>query len=522
MFSTDITFDFKTDQVIRFILDGSVKTVENVDPQLTLLQYLRETLLLTGTKEGCAEGDCGACTVVVGELVDDKISLRSVNACIQFLPMIHGKVLFTVESLSHGSDLLHPVQQAMVDNHGSQCGFCTPGFIMSLFALFKNTANPDRLQINDALSGNLCRCTGYRPIIEAANQMYAQSVETLPGDQEKTWLTQPAQKKSSTQAGLDENDLIEQLKSIHPENTLLLQQNNRRYFAPVKIEELAELVETLPQATLVAGNTDVGLWVNKQLRDLPEIINLTAVRELKEVSQNDGKLTIGAAVSLSDAFASISEHFPQLDDLFRRFASMPVRNAGTLVGNVANGSPIGDTMPALLVLNTEVVLRKGKSQRTLPLDKFYLGYQQKDLQAGEFVEAVRIPLDIDQPDGNPGELASYKISKRYDQDIAAVCAAFKMNRDEFGVITQIKIAFGGMAATPKNAEATEKALLGQQWNQSSVDIGKSKLAEDFAPLSDMRASADYRLKVAQNLLQRFYLETHADFAQTQTQLRVSS
>lgn len=499
------------ENTIRFILDGSIITVSNIDPSLTVLQYLREQMRRSGTKEGCAEGDCGACTVVVGELIDGRVRLRSVNACILFMPMLHGKALFTVESLSPGNgaepDKLHPVQQAMVDCHGSQCGFCTPGFVMSLFALFKTTANPDRIQINDALSGNLCRCTGYRPIIEAAQQMasYAEAASD-------NWLTQAA-RAEPTCPDTYELELIQLLEKIRPSKTLHLQHDNKQYFAPVELDEFAGLREANADATLVAGNTDVGLWVNKQLRDLPVVISLEAVSELKKIDVTESGIVISAGVSLTDAMDVLVQDYPQLNDLCRRFASMPIRNSGTLVGNVANGSPIGDSMPILIALQAELVLRKGESQRVLPLDEFYLGYQQKNLQAGEFVQSIRIPRNI-----NNYNLASYKVCKRYDQDISAVCGAFVMGRDDSGLINHCRIAFGGVAATPARAKATEKALLGSLWNQQLVDAAKTKLTKDYSPLSDMRASSAYRLKVAQNLLQRFYLETLVDSSSVPLQL----
>jgi len=485
----------ESESVIRFILDGSVVSISNIDPSLTLLQYLRETLYRSGTKEGCAEGDCGACTVVIGEIVDGRIRLHSINACIQFVAMLHGKLLFTVESLQTAE--LHPVQQAMVDCHGSQCGFCTSGFVMSLFALFKTTARPDRSQINDALSGNLCRCTGYRPIIEAAAQMF--EIE-----RPDNWLTQAAQEHVSP---IDEYEsgLINLLESIRPEKILYLQHSGKQFFAPLAVDEFAQLIEQKPGATIVAGNTDVGLWVNKQLRVLPEVISLSQVNELKKIEVTDSEIIIGAGVSLSDAFTELVRHYPELNDLFRRFASMSIRNAGTLVGNVANGSPIGDSMPILIALNSELNLRKGKSQRKIALDQFYLGYQQKDCQPGEFIESIRIPLN-----NNHYQLASYKVSKRFDQDISAVCSAFVIGLDENGIIDHLRIAYGGMAATPVRAKNTEQVLLGKQWSEASVEIARQKLNEDFSPLSDVRASSAYRLKVAQNLITRFFLESQSE------------
>ncbi len=481
---------------VRFVLDGQVISESGLSPTTTVLQYLREQAYRPGTKEGCAEGDCGACTVVLGELVDGRIKLRSVNACIQLLPMLHGKALFTVESLKSLKDgRLHPVQQAMVDNHASQCGFCTPGFVMSLFALFKANAAPDRAQINDALSGNLCRCTGYKPIIHAAEKM-----ASLTGSQNQGWLAKPATSQLPIEP--EEQALVDLLSSLQSPETLHIEYDGVQYFAPATVNALADLYVKYPEATLLAGNTDVGLWINKQLRKLPLMISLAGVQDLKTIRVDSDAISISAGVSVSDAFNAIQQHFPELQDLFRRFASMPVRNAATLVGNIANGSPIGDSMPILIALQSEIQLRQGSDERTLALQDFYLGYQQKDLRAGEFVQALRIPLKQQQY-----QMASYKVSKRFDQDISAVCAAFVLGLDDMGKVEHIRIAFGGMAAIPARATQCEAALLGQAWDQATIDLARAKLLEDFSPLSDMRASADYRQRVAQNLLQRFYQQT---------------
>jgi xanthine dehydrogenase small subunit len=483
---------------IRFVLDGEVIELSDVDPTRTVLQYLREDAGKVGTKEGCAEGDCGACTVALAEIdaSGKRLQVRAINSCIQFLPTLDGKELITVESLRGTDGVLHPVQQSMVDCHGSQCGFCTPGFIMSLFALYKNNAAPSRREIDDALAGNLCRCTGYRPIIDAASRMFSDySERQTAGD----WLLQPYAANAS--AGGDEKRRIDMLKSLQSDRSLALDMHGRKFFAPQNSDEMAELLQQHPDATVLAGGTDVGLWVTKQHRELETVIYTGRVSELRLQRRSDSHLEIGAAVSLSDAMPLIIEHFPTLEELFLRFASPPIRNAGTLGGNVANGSPIGDTMPALLVLGASLELRKGEQPRTLPLDDFYIDYQQTALQSGEFVEKILIPLPADG-----AKVESYKVSKRFDQDISAVCGAYRLLLDG-DKVADIKIAYGGMAAIPKRAVQCEQSLQGNTWSVTSLARAMDALDQDFTPLSDMRSTAAYRRTICRNLLQRFYLDT---------------
>ena len=469
---------------IRFYYRGAVHEVSKVSPTQTVLQHLREDLHCTGTKEGCAEGDCGACTVVVGTLVDGQVELKSVNSCIQFTPTLDGKALFTVEDLQQPDGALHPVQQALVECHGSQCGFCTPGFAMSLWGMYlKNDAQPcARKEVDDALSGNLCRCTGYRPIIEAAQRM-----TELP------------------KVAFDRTALAQQLEALKRDKLATYSVGDRHFHAPRTLEELTALRASRPAALLLAGSTDVGLWVTKQMRELNDIIYLGHVDALKTVREDGGMLEIGAGVSLNDAYAALCLHYPQqLGEMWQRFASLPIRNAGTLGGNVANGSPIGDSMPWMIALGSEVVLRGPAGVRTLALDAFYLDYQKKDLQPGEFVQAVRVPL----PRGGV-QFRTYKLAKRFDQDISAVCAAFAFTLDGANV-GAARIAFGGMAATPKRAALAEAALNGKPWNEANLAIAMDLLAQDYQPLSDMRASSAYRMKTAQNLLRRFWFETRVD------------
>ena len=494
------TPDQESRQTIQFVHDGAVVRIADVDPTRTVLQYLREDRKKTGTKEGCAEGDCGACTVVVAEIDPggNRLRARAINSCIQFLPTLDGKELITVESLRRDGAALHPVQKALVDYHASQCGFCTPGFVMSLFALYKSNASPTRWEIDDALAGNLCRCTGYSPIVTAAEKMYAE----LADDEQNDWMRQ--QYRADDDVSDDEAQRIEVLRSLQSGKPLAIRRNNKKFFAPQEIGELARLVEQYPDATILAGGTDVGLWVTKQYRELQEVIYTGRVAELQMVSVSATHIEIGAAVSLTDAMQAIVAQYPTLEELFLRFASPPIRNAATLGGNIANGSPIGDSMPVLLVLDASLVLRKGSSVRSVPLNNFYIGYQRTVLRPGEFIEQILLPLPAD------GEnVESYKISKRFDQDISAVCGAYRLirNGDRVG---DIKIAYGGMAAIPKRADNCEQSLLGKEWSEAVIAEAIAALDNDFTPISDMRSSAQYRKNICGNLLKRFYFETAAD------------
>jgi xanthine dehydrogenase small subunit len=474
-------------QKVRFVLAGQVEELTCGDPTQTVLEYLREDKGLRGTKEGCAEGDCGACTVVVGELHGDGMRYQAVNSCIQLLPSLDGKQLITVEDLAVapaiGQDKrLHVVQQAMVEQDGSQCGFCTPGFVMSLFALFHS--NPDqaisREQTELGLAGNLCRCTGYAPIVRAAHQ-------SLTAARSDHFTSQEAQH-------------ISQLRQIQPDSTLVYGEGKRRFHAPHSMQELCELLRESPKATMVAGATDVGLWVTKQLRQLDTVIYLTRVAELHELNEEDGHLAIGAAVTYTDASDVLCKHYPAFLALLERIGGAQVRNAGTIGGNIANGSPIGDMPPGLIALGAQLVLCSTDGQRVIELEDFFIDYGKQDLRKGECVQHVRLPLPPESQ-----IFATYKISKRREQDISAVCAAFAL-QIENGHITNARVCFGGMAGTPKRASSCEKALKGQPWSQRSIEVGMLAMQDDFTPLNDMRASADYRMQVAKNLLQRFYLE----------------
>ena len=473
--------------VIRFVLGGEVIEVRGVSPTRSVLAFLREDLGRVGTKEGCGEGDCGACTVVIGEADGDGVRLRSVNACLQFVATLDGKALVTVEDLRAADGALHPVQQAMVDCHGSQCGFCTPGFVMSLWNVYveheRRGTRPLEAELRTALSGNLCRCTGYRTILEAGVRMFEQ----------------PAR-------GLDRAALRARLDQVVRHDSLAYAAAGQRFWAPRTLDELVALRAAHPRATVLAGGTDVGLWVNKQLRVLSELIYLGEVAELRRVVTREGLLSIGAAVSLEDGFAALCRHYPELGQTRERFASLPVRNAGTLGGNVANGSPIGDSMPALIALGARVVLLGASGRRAMPLEDLYLDYMIKAMRDDQIVEALEVPLPAPAQ-----KFRSYKVSKRYDSDISAVCAAFAIELDG-GRIAAARVAFGGMAATPRRAGLTERALAGNQWNEDTARAAMAALARDYAPISDMRAGDAYRMKVAQNLLYRFFLETRPEAA----------
>ena len=487
-------------QPIRFYHQGRIVEVQDVAPTRSVLDWLREDAACMGTKEGCNEGDCGACTVVVAELAAagdaqavHGLRLQTVNACIQLLPNLHGKALLTVEDLKTACTVpdgapsdLHPVQQAMVECHGSQCGFCTPGFVMSLWSTYTDHqatgTRPTRQQLADDLSGNLCRCTGYRPILDAGQRMF-----DLPA--------QP----------LDAAPIALALQSLASDADWHYSDGETHFYAPATVQSLAQLRVQLPQARLIAGTTDVGLWITKQFRALGDLIAVGRVAELQTIEARDGGLYIGAGASLEAAWAALAQRHPSLTDVWLRFASPPVRHAGTMGGNVANGSPIGDAPPVLMALDAQIELRQGERVRRMPLSNFYLDYMKNQLEPGEWVQGLWLP-----PAAPELQVRAYKISKRFDCDISAVCAGLSIALDIAGQVAAVRLAFGGMAATVKRAALAEAALLGRAWDADAVQRAQAALAQDFQPMTDMRASSAYRLKVAQNLLQRFWLETRAD------------
>ena len=498
-------------QPLRFIRRGKVVTINDVTPTRTLLEVLREDLHCTGTKEGCGEGDCGACTVVIGEKQDGQLKVSAINSCIRLAHSVDGMAVWTAEDIADEKGALHPAQQAMVDCHGSQCGFCTPGFVMSLFALYQNHgAQPiTRADAQGALSGNLCRCTGYRPILDAA-----QAMQALPP------------------VAVNESDLLSKMELLAQSPRGL--EANLAYKSPRTLPELLQLRAQHPQAQLVAGCTDVGLWVTKMHKDFPQVLDVTQVAELRRVEQYPHHIAIGAAVTLTDAFAALVADRPQLKSFAHRFAGLPVRNSGTLGGNVANGSPIGDSMPLLIALGAHIVLmrwHKGKvAHREMPLEALYTGYRTNVMTPDEVLAWIKVPKAVPQkPSAAPGRpkqastplggsaahaVASvgaefsrvYKISKRFEDDISAVCLAINLHIED-GVVRKASIGAGGVAATPVRARQTEAALTGQAWSADTVMAAMATLREEFNPISDMRASAAYRTQVLGNLLERYWLES---------------
>ncbi len=513
-------------KTIQFIRRGELVSLINVPPERTLLEVLREDLACTGTKEGCGEGDCGACTVVLGEVTDGKLKYRAINSCIRLAHSIDGMALWAVEDLAADDGTLHPAQEAMVQCHGSQCGFCTPGFVMSLFGMYQNHVchgeTITRELAQEELSGNLCRCTGYRPILDAAQTMHH-------------WPAVP----------VDESSLLQQLERLAQSRKGL--QANSSYILPQTMADLLAARSAHPEAQIVAGCTDVGLWVTKMHRRFGQVLDVTQVQELRRVERYENHIAIGAAVALTDAFDALIQDRPQLKTFANRFAGLPVRNSGTLGGNVANGSPIGDSMPLLIALNANVVLmsqRAGQQVcRELPLEQLYTGYRQNVMAPDEVLAWIKVPRP-EARSGSPlpagegvnsqarprtqadrlapsplwgeggGEgpaegqelLRAYKISKRYDDDISAVCLVINMTVEN-KLITRVSIGAGGVAPTPVRALQTEAALRGQPWTLDTVKRATATLRAEFQPISDMRASAAYRSEVLGNLMQRFWLES---------------
>ncbi len=448
---------------VSFALNGSPVTLHDISPTTTLLDWLREDRGLTGTKEGCNEGDCGACTV----MISDENGSRALNGCILFLPQVNGKRVTTVEGLGAPDGSLHPAQQAMIDQHGSQCGFCTPGFVVSMATAHLNGATDHDVQ----LAGNLCRCTGYAPIIRAAEQTASTAVpDHFLFLAKNTAAPQPPQAQDLRSGAVQ----------------------------PATAEALAAWYAANPTATLIAGATDVGLWVTKQHRDLGPVAFLNRCADLRGITETDEEFRIGAMTTLTEVEAALAPHFPSLGTMLRRYGSVQVRNAATLGGNIANGSPIGDSPPALIALGAKLHLRQGDKRRALPLEEFFIAYGKQDRAPGEFVEAITIPKQADT-------LRCYKLSKRFDQDISAVCGCLSIVVVD-GTVSTARLAYGGMAGTPKRATAAEAALIGQPFAEPIIRRAMQAMRDDFEPMSDARASAAYRLQTAQNMLLRYLFE----------------
>ncbi len=481
-------------KTIRFIRKGRMVEVADVAPTTMLLDWLREAEGAKGTKEGCREGDCGACTVAVGRLRDGRLTYEPINACIRLLGQVDGCEVVTVEDLAEDDGALHPVQEAMVAHHASQCGFCTPGFVMSLFTLFQATKGEvSRDQVNDWIAGNLCRCTGYRPIVDAA--------------------IDASGKSRRDRFAANSGDTAGLLSFLADKDDLFVGDEERFIAAPATLDSLATLYERHPEATIVSGATDVGLWITKQMRDLPKLILTNRVRGFDQVADTGYELMIGAGATYAQAEPHLRAIDPDLGELLRRLGSKQVRAAGTIGGNVANGSPIGDMPPVLIALAATLELRKGKDERSLPVEAFFIDYGRQDREPAELVTGIVVPkLEKNQV------FRCYKISKRFDQDISSVMGAFRFTVGEDGAITEARIAYGGLAATPRRAKRAESALVGAQLRDSRAWARAfAALRDDFSPIDDHRASARYRTETAHALLGKALIEA-AGTASTRTRL----
>jgi len=463
---------------ISFVHKDQIVKIKNPDPNETLLNYIRTKLKKIGTKEGCAEGGCGACTVVIGELKNNEINYKAINSCITFLPTVQGKQIIIVEDLVSKDGSLHPVQEAMVNYHGSQCGFCTPGFVMTLFSMFKKYSKFDDNIIKDSIAGNLCRCTGYKPILNAAKSL-----------RNKNKIDDFSKNKKIT---------INLLKKIN-NNSVKIYKKGRKYFAPRYIKELKKILKKNTDAQLLSGGTDLSLVVTKERKDISSIIYMNSIKELNYIKNNNEYIEVGASTPLIEFESYIKKYYPDFTKILKRYGSPQIRNVGTIAGNIATASPIGDCLPLLISLNAKVILQDFKKSKILFLDSFFINYRKTQLRKGQFIHSIRIPIFKNST------FKAYKISKRFDDDISSVCAAFNLeivkNR-----IESIRIAYGGMAVVPKRAIFCEKILLNSLFTQENFSKAKEALEKDFKPISDMRASSLYRMEVAKNLLEKCFVE----------------
>lgn len=466
---------------IEFILNGQNIQLKGFDAELTLLDYLRGDKNLTGTKEGCAEGDCGACTVLIGQLVDGGLVYDAVDSCIRFMASLNACHIVTVEHLKKPNGDLHPVQQAMVNYHGSQCGFCTPGVVMSLYGLWMENSAPSRTEIETSLQGDLCRCTGYQPIIKAA--------ENIVGDNNNDLLK------------LERAQTVMRLEKMSNQSRIVKHNDIVQAYIPKDCDELAKIIEAEPEVRFIAGATDIGLWTTKHMRKIAPAVFTNHLSSLKKVEMVEGGIFIGAGVTFDGAEQALYKFIPWVKPFWSRIAGQQIRNMGTIGGNIANGSPIGDTPPLLIALEGEVILRKGKHCRQIKLEDYFLAYGKQDIKPGEFIEKLYIPTPAKK-----AKVSIYKITKRFDEDISAVCAAINLSVDNDGLVSDVKIVFGGMAGIPKRAKNVENALHGKPFTKTNIELAQKAIELDFKPLSDWRASANYRTLVAKNLLLRFYLE----------------
>lgn len=496
------SFASNDDSEIRFVMGGKVNTLTNVDPSMTILRFLRERGMRTGAKEACGEGGCGACTVVLADLDEGGgLRYRTINACLHLLPQLDGHALLTVEDLKEEDGQLHPVQQSLIDGHASQCGFCTPGIVMTLFALYQSGESLDWEAIVNALAGNLCRCTGYRSIIDAALGMFEAKHSIAVGANQP--IDSPLLSDQSTNRKNDLRELLPTIKRVKPLSLQRCANPGRptRFLVPINIAEVTDMLREYQGAVLLAGGTDLGPLIARDSQNIDTVIFISQVKELKGVVVSDSGITIGAATTLTEAYPVLARFYPALGDLLLRFGSPAVRNLATIGGNIASRSQVSDTAPAFIALDGRIRLRAGHEQRTVPIETFHTRDHQCVLAQGEFIEAVYLPLP------NPASrFSTYKVTKRHDCDIAAINAAFYMELKGH-TVHKARIGYGGMAPCAKRATHCEGALVGQPWTLDTIETASHALEQDLEPAGDERASSVYRMTVAKNLLKRYYFES---------------